>query len=314
MVKFQDKKYRLVTRSDFDGLVCAMILKEIGILGEIKFVHPNDVQNKKVDITDNDILTNLPYSDAADFVFDHHESEELRLSNRVIKNNYIIDGSAPSASRVVYNYAKKLGYKLDRITDDIMCAVDKADSAQFDIDDILHPKDWVLLSYIMDARTGLGRFHDFRISNYNLMMELIDYCLEHPIDKILQLPDVQERIDMYFKQEELFKEQLNRCSVVNDKAVIIDLRNEETIYTGNRFMIYAMFPEQEVSVTVVRGFKNQNTPIMLGRSIINKNSNVDLGELCLRYGGGGHLRAATCQVENDMANSVIRDILEKINS
>ena len=223
-----------------------------------------------------------------------------------------IDGDAKSAARVVYDY---YGGKeaLPRISDELMAAVDKGDSADFTVDEILDPQGWVLLNFIMDARTGLGRFHDFRISNYDLMMELIDYCLTHPIEDILQLPDVRERTDLYFEQQELFKKQLTRIAKIHDKVVVIDLRNEDTIYAGNRFMIYAMHPEVEMSVHVAWGFRKQNTAVMIGKSIVNKNSKVNIGELCLTYGGGGHANAGTCQLDNDKVDGALPDIIAALN-
>ncbi|MBO7362026.1 MAG: exopolyphosphatase, partial [Lachnospiraceae bacterium] len=262
---------RLITRSDFDGLVCAMLLKEMDLIDEIKFVHPKDVQDGKVDITGDDITTNLPFDPRVKLAFDHHESELLRVHSDELKAKFIIEGEAKSAARVVYNYYG--GAKtFTRVSEEIMTAVDKGDSADFTKDEILDPKGWVLLNFLMDARTGLGRFHDFRISNYDLMMELITYCVDHSIDDVLKLPDVKERVDLYFEQQELFKAQLDRIAKIEGKVVVIDLRNEETIYAGNRFMIYAMHPEVEVSVHVAWGFKKQNTAVMIGRSIINKAS------------------------------------------
>ena len=240
---------RLVTRSDFDGLVCAMLLKEIDVIDEITFVHPKDVQDGKIELSENDITTNLPFDARVALAFDHHESELSRVDPELAKDKFIIDGDAKSAARVVYDYYG--GAKtFTRVSDEIMIAVDKGDSADFTVDEILDPKDWVLLNFLMDARTGLGRFHEFRISNYQLMMELIDYCVEHSIKEVLELPDVKERVALYFEQQKLFKEQLERVSEIHDRVVVIDLRNEETIYTGNRFMIYAMHPEIEMSVHV----------------------------------------------------------------
>ena len=309
-----ETKKRLITRSDFDGLVCAMILKELDMIDEIKFVHPKDVQDGKIDITENDITTNLPFDNRVGLAFDHHESELIRLAERGInyEGRYIIDPNARSAARVVYNYygGKE---KLHRISDEIMQAVDKGDSADFTKEEILDPKGWVLMNFLMDARTGLGRFHEFRISNYDLMMQLIDDCLTMSIDEIVELPDVKERIDLYFKQQEQFVAQLNRIARIEDKVVIIDLRNEDVIYTGNRFMIYAMHPEVEISVHVAWGFKKQNTAVMIGKSIINKNSNFDIGELCLRYGGGGHKNAGTCQIDNDKIDDALPEIIRQLN-
>ena len=304
--------YRLVTRSDFDGLACAMMLKELNMIDEIKFVHPKDVQDGKIELNENDITTNLPYDPRVGLAFDHHDSEVDRNKARETGGKLIIDPKARSAARVLYDY---YGGKeaFPRISLDLIEAVDKGDSADFTIDEILNPSKWVLLHYIMDPRTGLGRFHDFRISNYDLMMELIDKCLSHSIDEIMELPDVKERTDLYFEQAELFKAQLKRIVKVYGKVAVIDLRNEEVIYAGNRFMVYAMYPETEISIHVAWGFKKQNTAVMIGKSIINKNSKADIGELCLSYGGGGHKNAGTCQLDNDKVDQELPVIIGKLN-
>lgn len=303
---------RLVTRSDFDGLVCAMLLKELDIVDDIKFVHPKDVQDGKIDISENDITTNLPFDKRVGLAFDHHESELLRNNAAEYKDKYIIDGNAKSAARVVYDYyggAKTFKH----VSQEIMEAVDKGDSADFNEEEILHPTGWALMNFLMDARTGLGRFHSFRISNYALMMELISYCVNHTIDEVLQLPDVKERVDLYFEQQELFKAQLQRITRIEGKVAVIDLREEEVIYAGNRFMVYAMWPETELSVHIAWGFKKQNTAVMIGKSIINKASDFNIGELCLSYGGGGHANAGTCQLENDKIDAELPVILDKLN-
>jgi nanoRNase/pAp phosphatase (c-di-AMP/oligoRNAs hydrolase) len=305
-------KKRLVTRSDFDGLVCAMLLKELDIIGDIKFVHPKDVQDGKIDITENDITTNLPFDPRVGLAFDHHESELLRNDPEVFQGKYIIDGDAKSAARVVYDYYGG-AEKFTRVSEEIMTAVDKGDSADFNEEEILNPEGWVLMNFLMDARTGLGRFHDFRISNYDLMMELIDYCVDHTIEDVLKLPDVEERVKLYFEQQELFKEQLRRITRIEGKVAVIDLRNEETIYAGNRFMVYAMWPETEISVHVAWGFRKQNTAVMIGKSIINKSSKFNIGELCLSYGGGGHANAGTCQLDNDKVDAELPHIFNKLN-
>ncbi|QCN95739.1 exopolyphosphatase [Azospirillum argentinense] len=303
-------KYRLVTRSDFDGLVCAVLLKELGILDEIKFVHPKDMQDGKIEISDRDITTNLPYVPGVHLAFDHHLSETIRVGKR---DNHVIEADAPSAARVVYNYygGKE---RFPTISDAMMAAVDQADSAQYGIEDILKPQGWALLNFIMDARTGLGRFRDFRISNYQLMMELIDYCRSHGIDEILALPDVKERVDLYTEHEAKFSDQLARCSTIRGNVVVIDLRREETIYAGNRFMIYAMYPEANVSIHVLWGLKQQNTVLACGKSIINRSSKTNIGPLMLEYGGGGHEAAGTCQVDNDKAEAVLEEIVGRMRA
>jgi len=303
-------KYRLVTRSDMDGLVCAVILKQLDMIDEIKFVHPKDMQDGKIEITSNDIVTNLPYCKEAYMVFDHHESETIR--NGKATNHFIIP-DAPSAARVVYDYygGKE---KVPQVSELMMAAVDKADSAQFSVDEILDPQGWELLSFIMDARTGLGRFRDFRISNYQLMMDLIDYCIDHTIDEIMQLPDVIERTELYKSYEDKFRMQLEECSIMYNNLIVLDLRDEETIYPGNRFIMYAVNPEVNISIHVLNGFQNQNTVFAIGKSIVNRDSKTNIGELCLKYGGGGHAAAGTCQVANEDAKKILEELIEAITN
>ncbi|MBL8506982.1 MAG: exopolyphosphatase [Chitinimonas sp.] len=304
------QKYRLITRSDFDGLVCAVLLKELDLIDDILFVHPKDMQDGKVAVTDRDISTNLPFVPGIHLAFDHHLSETLRNEKR---DNHIIIPSAPSAARVVYEYygGKKA---FPRVREDMMEAVDKGDSADFTADEILSPEGWVLLNYLMDARTGLGRFRDFRVSNYQLMMDLIDYCRTHGIEDILTLPDVRERVELYFDHEPRAKEQILRCTTVHGNLAVFDLRNEETIYATNRFMIYALFPETNISIHVMWGREKMNTVFAIGKSILDRSSVTNVGELCLKYGGGGHGAAGTCQVENDQAVAVLAELVAKINS
>ena len=303
-------KFRLVTRSDFDGLVCAVLLKHLEMIDDIKFVHPKDMQDGKVEIGPRDITTNLPYVAGAHLIFDHHSSETER--NEVNVSNYVIDPHAASAARVVYDHFG--GRKVfPAAWDDMMAAVDKADSAQFSRDEILHPTGWVLLNYLMDSRTGLGRFRDFRISNYQLMMELIDCCKTMSIEEILELPDVKERSDMYFEHADKFRAQLQRCSKVHGNLVVLDLRGEETIYAGNRFMIYALFPQTNISIHVLWGLKQQNTVFATGKSILNRTSKTNVGALMLQYGGGGHDAAGTCQVSNEGADEILMEVVKRIN-
>ncbi|MBK7745734.1 MAG: exopolyphosphatase [Candidatus Obscuribacter sp.] len=304
-------KYRLVTRSDFDGLVCAVLLKHMDMLDDILFVHPKDMQDGKVPITDKDITTNLPYVDGVHLAFDHHSSEMTR--NKEQKQNHIIDPKAMSAARVVYDHFGGLKTFPAR-WNEMMHEVDKADAAQFSKEEILNPKDWVLLNYLMDPRTGLGRFRNFRISNYNLMMDLIDACKDHDISEIMQMSDVQERVALYNEQTELFKDQVNRCSTIHKNLIVLDLKGEETIFAGNRFMIYAMHPETNISIHVLWGLKQQNTVFAVGKSIVNRSSKTNIGELCLKYGGGGHENAGTCQVENDKADTVLKELVHAINT
>ena len=302
-----EKKYRLVTRSDFDGLVCAVLLKEMDMLDSIKFVHPKDMQDGKVEITENDITTNLPYNSKAHLVFDHHLSETLRLGG-ARPENYVIDPEAPSAARVVYEYFGGRE-RFVGIPQEMMRAVDQADSARYSREDILAPEGWTLLNYIMDPRTGLGRFRQFRISNYELMMELIEHCRTNLIEDILQLPDVKERTELYFEQQPKAAVQIKRCASVHGKLVVLDLRDEDVIWCTNRFMIYALFPQCNISMHVLWGLKKQNTVFAVGKSILDRSSTVNIGQVMLAHGGGGHLAAGTCQVPNERAEEVLRELV-----
>lgn len=304
-------KYRLVTRSDFDGLVCAMLLTEMDMINDIKFVHPKDMQDGKIAISEQDITTNLPYVSGVHLAFDHHLSETIRVAHK--PENHIIDPDAPSAARVVYDYFGG-GDRFPQVSQEMLIAVDKADSAQFDQEEVLNPSGWTLLNFLMDSRTGLGRFRDFRISNYHLMMTLIDHCREYSIDEILALPDVKERADLYFEHQEQFKDQLRRCSSVHGNLVVLDLRNEDIIYAGNRFMIYALFPECNISMHVLWGLKQQNTVFAIGKSIFNRTSNTNIGDLALQYEGGGHANAGTCQVMNSVAETVKESLIKTIKA
>jgi nanoRNase/pAp phosphatase (c-di-AMP/oligoRNAs hydrolase) len=304
------QQYRLVTRSDFDGLVCAVLLRKLDLIDDIKFVHPKDMQDGNVDITDRDITTNLPYVAAAHIVFDHHHSEMIR--NEGNPENHVNDPDAPSAARVVWQYYG--GHEVfPEAWDEMMEAVDKGDSAQYGLQEVLAPRSWELLNFLMDARTGLGRFREFRISNYQLMMDLIEYCKDSTIEEILALPDVKERVDFYAVQHELFKDQIIRCAQQLDNLVVLDLRDEEIIHAGNRFIIYALFPACNISIHVMWGLNREKTVFATGKSIFHRDSNTNVGELMLKNGGGGHEAAGTCQVENDEAAETLEVLIQQIN-
>ncbi|MDF2964203.1 MAG: exopolyphosphatase [Paenibacillus sp.] len=297
---------RLITRSDFDGLVCAMLFKKMDMIDEMKFVHPKDMQDGLIEVNENDILANVPFVPGCGLWFDHHSSELERTGPQVeYKGETRV---APSAARVVYDYYG--GKERFGDIDDIMAGVDKADSAQFSADDILNPKGWDLLSFIMDARTGLGRYRDYKISNYQLMEELVDHCATMPVDKIMQLPDVVERTNRYFELDAQYRAMLKEYTRVDGNVIITDLRNVETIYPGNRFMVYALYPEQNISIWIVDGRNKQNCVFACGHSIVNRTSRTDVGALMLQNGGGGHRAAGTCQVSYENAEPVLSRLVE----
>ncbi len=305
-----DKKYRLVTRSDFDGLVCAVVLQELDLIDDILFVHPKDVQDGKIELGPKDITTNVPYNPNVFLAFDHHFSETIRNAGQ-LKENSIINPLAPSAARVVYEYygGKE---RFPNIAEDMMVAVDKADAARFSLEDILEPKGWDLLSFIMDPRTGLGRFREFRVSNYALMMELIECCRTMSIEEILQLDDVRERVDLYNEHHERAIEQIKECSTIYNNLLVLDLRDADPIWCTNRFTLYAMYPQVNVSIHVLWGMKKQNTVFAVGKSIVNRSCKANIGELMLAHGGGGHQNAGTCQVLNESAGAACQELISQL--
>jgi hypothetical protein len=292
----QGDPMRLITRSDFDGLVCAVLLVELGIIDEYKFVHPKDLQDGLIEVDSNDVLANVPFVPGCGLWFDHHSSERERVG---ISNEYQFEGSSrivPSCARVIYDYydgAEKFS-QFDE--SGMMSAVDRCDSGQLSFHEILNPTGWTLLSFLMDPRTGLGYYKNYRISNYALMEDLIQYCRVMPAEHILQLPDVQERVDRYFSQDKEYQKMILKNSEVQDNILIIDLLDTEDIKVGNRFTEYAMYPEQNISLRIFWGRNKEKVVFSCGHSILNRSSQTNVGELMLKYGGGGHTRVGTCQV------------------
>ncbi len=305
---------RLLTRSDFDGLACAVLLVEAGIVDEYKFVHPKDVQDGLIEVTKNDVLANIPYVPGCGLWFDHHSSEDEREK---LTEEFKFEGAsrhAPSCARVIYEYyggAEKLS-RLDETG--LMEGVDKSDSAQFTVDEIQTPTGWVLLSFIMDARTGLGRYRDYRISNYMLMEDMIQYCRTKTADEILEIPDVQERVKRYFEQEALYENMITENSRVDGNVLIVDLHEVEEILSGNRFKEYVLYPDINVSIRVIWGFKKQNMVFTCGHSIVNRTSKSDIGSLMLKYGGGGHRVVGTCQVPVESWEQNLQEIVDQMKS
>ena len=300
---------RLVTRSDFDGLACAALLKEAGLIDCYQFAHPKDLQAGVVEVTSNDILANVPYVPGCGMWFDHHTSEGERLGAVSYRG---MSRMAPSCARVIYDFLGGTS-RFPAHWNAMMEAVDKVDSANLTKNEIEHPGDWILIGFIMDPRTGLGRFRDFRISNYQLMMNLIECCRTMTAAEILRLPDVKERVDLYFEQDALFKNMLRRCTRLVGEVLIIDYRDEDNIYAGNRFLAYTMFPECKVSIHVTWGKEKQNVVLAMGNSVLNRSSRANLGSVALHFGGGGHEAVATCQVQAHEVDGVLETIINYIH-
>lgn len=299
---------RLITRSDFDGLVCGTLLKEMGIIDSWKFAHPKDLQDGLVEVNENDVLANVPYVEGCGLWFDHHSSEfeRLQLAGKYKGESRV----APSCARIIYEYYGG-AERFPRFTE-MMEAVDKVDSGNLTADEILNPKGWIFVGFIMDPRTGLGRFRNFRISNYQLMEELMDCCRTMTTDEILNLDDVKERIEVYNEQAELFKKMVHDYTRVEKDVIITDLRGVGTIYSGNRFMIYSLYPEQNISVWIVNGKGGKGCSCAVGHSILNRTSKVDVGSLMLKYGGGGHRVVGTCQFSDEDMDEKIPNLIKDI--
>jgi len=299
---------RLVTRSDFDGLICGMLLKEAGIIDSWTFVHPKDLQDGMFVPDENDVLANVPYVPGCGMWFDHHTSEDDRLGwTQEVKGESRL---APSAARIIYEYYG--GDSKFPLYKEMIEAVDRVDSGQLTLEEIKNPTGWILIGFITDPRTGLGRFREFTISNYQLMEELINHCRNFSVEEILALPDVMERVELYNKQTQLFTEMVHKHTTIKDNVIITDLRGVETIYTGNRFMIYSLYPEQNVSLWIVDGRAKQNVSIACGYSILNRTCTVDIGALMLKNGGGGHKMVGTCQVPYEEADQAISSIVDAL--
>ncbi|MHC8508718.1 MAG: oxygen-binding di-iron domain-containing protein [Rhodospirillales bacterium] len=302
-------RYRLVTRSDFDGVVCAVLLEELDLIGEIKFVHPKDMQDGAVAVSGRDITANMPYTPGAHLAFDHHASEENRLGGGA--DNYINDPDAPSAAHVIYEY---FGGRtaFPRISAEMMRAVDKADSGRFTLDEVLDPQGWDMLHFVIDSRTGLGRFQEFRVPHYEMMMGLVDVCRDRSIYEILAAPDVKERVELYMRHRGQFEEQVRRCTKMRNGLAVLDLRGEEIIYVGNRFLIYALFPECRLSMHIMWGRDHKNVVFACGKSIFNRSSQIDIGALMLEHGGGGHAAAGGCQIALEGAERIAAELIEQL--
>ncbi|MBQ4123037.1 exopolyphosphatase [bacterium] len=304
--------YTLYTRSNFDGLVCAALLKEIGLIDEVKFVHPKDFQDGKIEIKENSITACLAYRDGVYMAFDHHSSESVRIAEE--KENFIFEPSAPSCARIIYEYFGGEN-KFDSDWEDVLDAVDIADCTTYNEKDILEPEKWVLLNYIMDPRTGFGYHKIFKISNLALMHKLVGLLGPQTIEKILNDPDVKERVNIYFEEQKDFRLQLKRCTRIENNIAILDLRDELVMHVGNRFMLYSLFPECNVSITVFSGLNKQNTVIAIGKSIINKPCHIDIGKLLYeKFQGGGHSHAGTMQVDNDKADEIIEILISELKT
>jgi hypothetical protein len=300
---------RLLTRSDFDGICCAVLLKEMGLMDEMVYAHPKDLQDGKIPVGTNDILANVPYVPGCGLWFDHHSSEHERLE---LSGKY--EGSSklsPSAARVICDFYGT--EKLARFKD-MLEYVDKVDSGQLTEEEILNPQGWVLLGFICDPRTGLGYHKGYRISNLAFMNDLVDHMRTKSIDEILSLPDTRERIALYQDNDQQARVFLEKHSRVKGPVLVTDARGVAEIPPSNRFLVYSLYPDTNISIRMIDGRGKEFVAISVGYSILNRAATVDVGSLMLRYGGGGHKKVGTCQVPYDQADTVLNELIEACNA
>ncbi len=299
---------RLVTRSDFDGLACGALLLEAGVIDHWTFAHPKDLQDGLVEINENDCLANVPFVEGCGLWFDHHSSEHERVA---LEGKYKGESRiTPSCARIIYEYYG--GKEKFPNFDDMMVAVDKVDSGDLTVDEIMNPQGWILVGFLMDPRTGLGRWRQFTVSNYQLMEKLMVACKDKTTEEILEMPDVKERIEVYMEQTAKFKEMVTAHTRTEGNVIISDLRGVDPIYTGNRFLIYSMYPEQNISAWIVSGRGGKGCSAAVGYSILNKTSHVNVGSLMLKYNGGGHEKVGTCQFSEENMETELPKMLQEL--
>ena len=299
---------RLVKRSDFDGLACGALLLAAGVVDHWTFAHPKDLQDGLVEINENDCLANVPYVPGCGLWFDHHSSEHERLA---LEGKYKGESRiTPSCARIIYEYYG--GKEKFPNFDDMMVAVDKVDSGDLTYDEIMNPTGWILVGFLMDPRTGLGRWRQFTVSNYQLMEKLMIACRDKTTEEILAMPDVKERIEVYNEQTAKFKEMVTAHTRTEGNVIITDLRGVDPIYTGNRFMIYSMYPDQNISAWIVSGRGGKGCSAAVGYSILNKTCKVNVGSLMLKYNGGGHEKVGTCQFTDESMKTELDKMLAEL--
>ena len=294
---------RLVTRGNMDGLTCAVLIDHAERLDEIVLIHPQDITDDKFEVKPGDILANLPYHPTCMKWFDHHSA-----TRTYEKPPALFDGKyglAPSTARLVYDYYlhDNPGYKL---YDDLVRETDRYDSAQLTLEDVTNPQEYVLLGFTLDPRTGLGRFHDY-------FMKLVETFREDTIDEVLALPELRERATRIAEERERFLDAMKEHSTLDGSVIVTDLRGVEDLPAGNRFLIYTLFPEANVSLRIAWGPNKEFVVLTVGHSIFNRTCPVHVGGLLAKYGGGGHKGAGATPLDRESADELIREVIQKLN-
>ncbi|MGL4943282.1 MAG: hypothetical protein ACRC46_08830 [Thermoguttaceae bacterium] len=299
---------RLVTRADFDGLVCGALLAEQGLVDDIVFVHPKDLQDGYFRAESRDVLCNVPFVEGCAMWFDHHASELQRVG--VEKSSHGESRHADSCARIIYDYYG--GAEAYPWANELIEAVDRVDSGKLTPSDVLNPQGWVLIGFLTDPRTGLGRFQQFGTSSYQLMLRFIRELYKLPVNEILQLPDVSERVKFYHSESDAFQEMVRTHTRTVDNVIVTDLRGVDVIHASNRFVIYGMYPDQNVSLWVTPTKGNIANMLACGYSVINRSCTADVGSLMAKHGGGGHRQVGTCQIVRAETDAVLEDVIKNL--
>ncbi|UCG78938.1 MAG: exopolyphosphatase [Nitrospirota bacterium] len=293
---------RLVTRGDLDGMTAAVLISEMEDIESIELVHPQDITSKKFEITDNDIMANLPYHPSCHMWFDHHQlTDSNEKPPADFKGKHALE---TSVARVIYDY-----YNSDKLKrfDSLISETDRFDAARLSMDDVTDPKGVILLGFTIDSRTGIGKFKDY-------FKNLVGWVSTMSIDEVLAQPEVADRIKIMQENNDLFLEKLKEHSSVDGNIVITDFRNVDKVPVGNRFLIYTLFPDANISVRLQWGPNKEFIATTLGHSIFNRTSNANCGEICSKYGGGGHKGAGAVPIKTENFDRDYRDLLDSIKA
>lgn len=290
----------LITRGDLDGLTSSVFVTEKEEIDEVRFAHPKDMQDGKIEVFADDIIVNLPYHENCAMWFDHHDSEvDAPKTPPDVKGK---QGIAPSAARLVYEYYDDPA--LARFGE-LLAETDRVDSARLGMEDVLNPNRFVLLSYTLDPRSGLGAFRRY-------FLNLIDWLKTKKIEEIMEIPEVEGRVRMILSEQERYRQALQETSYIDDNIVVTDFRRFDTTPAGNRFLIYTLFPQANISARMFHGKDQGFVVVAVGHSIFNRTSKTHVGNLLAEYGGGGLRGAGTAQLPTDTADETISKIIERM--
>ena len=293
-----EEHVRIVTRPDFDGIVCATLIRASEPIDQpIKWAAPNDMQKGRVAITGDDIIANLPFHANCAMWFDHHYTNRI---DQPFKGLYRI---APSAAGLVHEYYRD---RLTRDYSELITATDKIDSADLNLDEILNPENY---PYIILSMTV---FSD-EPSEETYWNSLVAMLADQDVETILSQPEVHRRTQQVIQNNREYKTLLSRHTVMQGPVSITDFRDLDKMPDGNRFLVYSMFPESTVNVKI--GFEDPNRArvvVKVGHSILNRNCRVNVGHLLSQFEGGGHRGAGACRFDLAKADDFIPKIVNAL--